>query len=141
MHRYLEPTSEGWAREVREIGPEVLLVGHTHLQFRHHVAGRTIISPGSVGQPRHGDPRAAYLVIEDGTFSFCRVAYRIERTVKALQRSGIKAAAAAILAQLLRTGQPSLFLTSSQREDSRPGPRDPVSYGPRRLPRQLRGVG
>jgi predicted phosphodiesterase len=140
MYRYLEPTSDGWAREVREIGPEVLLVGHTHVQFRHHVAGRTIISPGSVGQPRHGDPRAAYMVIEDGTLSFCRVAYRVERTVEALERSGIETAAAAVLTQLLRTGQPSLFLTSPKRVDGRPEPEDPIIHGPRRLRRQLGGV-
>jgi predicted phosphodiesterase len=141
MYRFLEPTSDGWAREVREIGLQVLLVGHTHLQFRHHVAGRTIISPGSVGQPRHGDPRAAYMVIEDGTFSFCRVAYRVERTVAALERSGIEPAAAAVLTQLLRTGQPSLFLTPPEPVDGRPEPEDPIIHGPRRLRRQLRGVG
>jgi len=137
MYRYLEPTSDGWAREVREIGPEVLLVGHTHLQFRHHVAGRTIVSPGSVGQPRHGDPRAAYMVIEDGTFSFCRVAYRVERTVAALERSGIEPAAAAVLTQLLRTGQPSLFLTPPEPANVRP---DAGVSGPRGLQPQLRGV-
>jgi putative phosphoesterase len=141
MHRYLEPTSDDWAREVREIGPEVLLVGHTHLQFRHHVAGRTIISPGSVGQPRQGDPRAAYMVIEDGTFSFCRAAYRVDRTATALHRSGIEGAAAAILAQLLGTGQPSLFLNASQQVDTRSSPEDRGSHHPRRLQRQLGQVG
>jgi len=138
MYRHLEPTSEDWAREVREIGPEVLLVGHTHMQFRHHVAGRTIISPGSVGQPRHGDARAAYMVIEDGTFSFCRVAYRVERTVAALERSGIEAAAAAALTRLLRSGHPSLFLTP-------PGPAEvrleaPGIKVPRSPQRRLRAV-
>jgi predicted phosphodiesterase len=140
MYRFLEPTSDGWAREVREIGPEVLLVGHSHVQFRHRVAGRTIVSPGSVGQPRHGDPRAAYMVIEDGTFSFCRVAYRVERTVAALERSGIELAAAAVLTQLLRTGQPSLFLTPPERRDDKFAPENPVIRGTRRQPRQLRGV-
>jgi putative phosphoesterase len=139
MYRYLEPTSDGWAREAREIGPEVLLVGHTHLQFRHHAAGRTIISPGSVGQPRHGDARAAYMVIEDGNFSFCRVAYRVERTVAALERSGIEPAAAAVLTQLLRTGQPTLFLTPPA-ADLRIEAREPRSSFPRGLQRQLRGV-
>jgi predicted phosphodiesterase len=140
MYRYLEPTSDGWAREVQEIGPEVLLVGHSHLQFRHHVAGRTIISPGSVGQPRHGDARAAYMVIEDGTFSFCRVAYRVERTVAALERSGIETAAAAVLTQLLRTGQPSLFLTRSGSADVRLYAEDPGNHVPHSLERRLRVV-
>jgi predicted phosphodiesterase len=140
MYRYLEPTSDGWAREVREIGPEVLLVGHTHLQFRHHVAGRTIVSPGSVGQPRHGDARAAYMVIEDGTLSFCRVAYRVERTVGALERSGIEPAATAVLTRLLRTGQPSLFLTPPEPGDVRPDGERPRFYTPRGLQRQQREV-
>jgi putative phosphoesterase len=140
MYRYLEPTSDGWVREVREIGPEVLLVGHSHIQFRHHVAGRTIVSPGSVGQPRQGDPRAAYMVIEDGTFSFCRVAYRVERTVAALERSGIETAAAAFLTQLLRTGEPSLFLTAAPPADTGSGAGYPGIRGPRRMQRQLRGV-
>lgn len=131
MYRYLEPTSDGWTREVQEIGPEVLLVGHSHLQFRHHVAGRTIISPGSVGQPRHGDPRAAYMVIEDGTFSFCRAAYRVERTVTALEHSGIEPAAAAALTQLLRTGQPSLFMTPPEPARIRHAGKDHRFYAPR----------
>ena len=110
LYRHLDPTSDGWSREVLAIGPEVLVVGHSHLQFRHHVGGRTIISPGSVGQPRHGDCRAAYMIIEDGNFMFCRVAYEVERTVADLEHSGIEPAAAAMLVQLLRTGRPSLYL-------------------------------
>lgn len=48
-----------------------------------HLNGRRlIINPGSVGQPRDGDPRAAYGVLdtEAQTFSFCRVPYPIEIT-------------------------------------------------------------
>jgi predicted phosphodiesterase len=139
LYRQLEPTSEGWAREVKEIGPEVLLVGHSHLQFRSHVAGRTIISPGSVGQPRHGDPRAAYLIIEDGNFSFCRVGYRVERTVASLERSGIEPAAAAVLGQLLRTGQPTLFLTPPQGTPVR-SHADDFANLPRALESELRMI-
>lgn len=111
MCNHLPPTAEGWSREVREIGAETLVVGHSHLQFRHHVGGRTILNPGSVGQPRHGDSRAAYMILEDGNLMFCRAAYEVERTVEALERSGVEPAATAALVQLLRTGQPSLYLT------------------------------
>ena len=113
MYGHLQSTADGWSREVREIGPEVLVVGHSHLQFRHHVGGRTILNPGSVGQPRHGDSRAAYMIIEDGNLMFCRAAYDVERTVGALERSGVEPAATAALVQLLRTGRPSLYLTPS----------------------------
>jgi len=130
LNRYLEPSSEAWPKELRNIDPGTMLVGHTHRQFRHYAAGHTILNPGSVGQPRHGDARAAYIAIEDGNFSFCRVAYPVERTIAKLERSGIERAAAATLARLLRTGQPSLFLTPqhgaarSELRDSSLGPVD-----------------
>ena len=141
LYRYLDPASEGWGREVQEIGPEILLVGHTHVQFRHHVAGRTIVSPGSVGQPRQGDPRAAYMVIEDGNFSFCRVVYRVERTIAAMERSGIQPAVVAALNQLLCTGQPSLFMSPSVTAGIRLGTENSVMNRSHSQGQQLRGVG
>jgi predicted phosphodiesterase len=43
---------------------------------------RWLVNPGSVGQPRDGDPRAAWALIdlEGGRAAFRRVAYPIERT-------------------------------------------------------------
>src|SRR5258707_57935 len=39
--------------------------------------GRTLLNPGSVGQPRDGDPRASYLILDldAGTATWGRVAY------------------------------------------------------------------
>ena len=44
--------------------------------------GRRLLNPGSVGQPRDGDPRAAWLLLDfvAGVASFRRVEYDIERT-------------------------------------------------------------
>jgi diadenosine tetraphosphatase ApaH/serine/threonine PP2A family protein phosphatase len=80
------------------------LVGHTHVPSvfaqapdgtvqAHRVMGdaeialarpgyRFILNPGSVGQPRDDDPRAAYLLIDTdrGTASWRRVAYNIAET-------------------------------------------------------------
>ena len=41
---------------------------------------------GSVGQPRDGDPRAAYVVYDAGTqiFTFQRIAYNIEKNQERL---------------------------------------------------------
>lgn len=83
----------------------VLLFGHTHLPFaaartedarlevlladgggtgtRIHLGDgrRCAINPGSVGQPRDGDPRAAYGVFDTATMTmeFRRVSYAVER--------------------------------------------------------------
>lgn len=51
-------------------------------------AGRTLLNPGSVGQPRDGDPRASYAVIdtEARTMTFRRVGYDIAATQAAMRR-------------------------------------------------------
>jgi diadenosine tetraphosphatase ApaH/serine/threonine PP2A family protein phosphatase len=44
--------------------------------------GRLIVNPGSVGQPRDGDPRAAYGLLDTETLAWraCRVAYDVATT-------------------------------------------------------------
>lgn len=44
-----------------------------------------MINVGSVGQPRDGDPRSCYLILDDATVTFRRVDYDIERTVQAIE--------------------------------------------------------
>lgn len=55
--------------------------------------GRYIINPGSVGQPRDGDPRAAFLILdtETCTVEHRRVAYDIHATQKKMRTAGLSA--------------------------------------------------
>jgi diadenosine tetraphosphatase ApaH/serine/threonine PP2A family protein phosphatase len=52
---------------------------------------RWLLNPGSVGQPRDGDPRAAWLLLDLGRrrASFRRVTYDVERTQKAIRAEGL----------------------------------------------------
>ena len=51
---------------------------------------RAIINPGSVGQPRDGDPRASYLIYDDEIgFEFRRVAYDIATTQRKMRANGL----------------------------------------------------
>jgi predicted phosphodiesterase len=61
---------------------------------------RWLLNPGSVGQPRDGDPRAAYLVLDlDARRAlFRRVPYPIERTQEEIREQGLPEALAARLA-------------------------------------------
>jgi predicted phosphodiesterase len=61
---------------------------------------RLLLNPGSVGQPRDGDPRAAWLLLDfERMFgSFRRVAYPIERTQSEMRDAGLPEALAARLA-------------------------------------------
>jgi predicted phosphodiesterase len=105
LYRYLGPDEKAWESEVRSLGVDAVVVGHTHLQFRLAVAGKRVVNPGSVGQPKDGDPRAAYAALENGTVRLARAAYDVERTVAALGASGANGEAVADLTLLLRTGR------------------------------------
>src|SRR4051812_18196059 len=53
--------------------------------------GRWLLNPGSVGQPRDGDPRAAWLELDtdEKVARFHRVAYPIERTQAEIRERGL----------------------------------------------------
>ena len=53
-------------------------------------SGRWLLNPGSVGQPRDGDPRAAYLILEPGRSArFRRVDYDLEQTQAEMREAGL----------------------------------------------------
>jgi putative phosphoesterase len=70
-----------------------LALGHTHVQHQATVDGRLVLNPGSVGQPRDGDPRAAYAVVdtdtEPPTATLHRVEYDVERVQAAVRAAGL----------------------------------------------------
>jgi predicted phosphodiesterase len=97
----------------------LLLVGHSHIalalrwdgeQMSGGLApagtevdlggGRFVLNPGSVGQPRDGDPRAAWLLIDEeaGRAAFRRVPYPIVRAQAAIRAHGLPEGLAARLA-------------------------------------------
>lgn len=70
-------------------GVKRLFSGHTHVQTWAQVgAERWYCNPGSVGQPRDGDPRAAYALVTSTSVVLRRVAYDVDRTIAAMQAAG-----------------------------------------------------
>jgi diadenosine tetraphosphatase ApaH/serine/threonine PP2A family protein phosphatase len=89
----------------------VLLVGHSHVALAFKLAdqrlettiapggtmlelsgdGRWILNPGSVGQPRDGDARASYLLVdhEADRAEYKRVEYPVERTQEEIRAEGL----------------------------------------------------
>ena len=47
---------------------------------------RYIINAGSVGQPRDGDPRACYAIIDTGNIEIVRVPYNVERVQEKMRK-------------------------------------------------------
>jgi diadenosine tetraphosphatase ApaH/serine/threonine PP2A family protein phosphatase len=123
-HRFLayvyELTYEDNLHNLRDRQVPVCFYGHTHVQLSHVLqpAGPSklpgprelvldrrhhwLVNPGSVGQPRDGDVRAAYALWwpESGQLVTRRVAYDITRTITALRCAGLPGQ----LADRLRVG-------------------------------------
>ena len=114
--------SEEAARATFELtSAPLVLVGHSHVALalaidghdvaggvkhggtRIELAGRWLVNPGSVGQPRDGDPRAAWLLADLGEASaaFRRVLYPVERT----QAEMVEARLPPLLAARLAVGE------------------------------------
>lgn len=67
-----------------------LFSGHTHVQMRADFKKRGYCNPGSVGQPRDGDCRAAYATLDGETIGLHRVAYDIDRAATAMKAAGFE---------------------------------------------------
>jgi diadenosine tetraphosphatase ApaH/serine/threonine PP2A family protein phosphatase len=48
---------------------------------------KTMVNVGSVGQPRDGDKRSCYVVLEDGQITFRRVLYDMEKTIQKIYQT------------------------------------------------------
>ncbi|WP_144904642.1 metallophosphoesterase family protein [Halobellus captivus] len=72
---------------------DVLVTGHTHVQGHKQFEEGTVMNPGSVGQPRDGDPRAAYAVVDldDQSVDERRVEYDIDAVAEAVADAGLPA--------------------------------------------------
>ena len=68
-----------------------MFLGHTHIQHKASIDGRLILNPGSVGQPRDGDPQAAYAVVDPDTneATLHRVPYDRDAAQEAIQEAGL----------------------------------------------------
>jgi diadenosine tetraphosphatase ApaH/serine/threonine PP2A family protein phosphatase len=103
-------SDEAAAATLERASHPLVLVGHSHAAL--HVTldgdtvdgglaphgteldltrGRTLLNPGSVGQPRDGDPRAAYLLLDLDArrATFHRVGYDIARTQAEIRDAGL----------------------------------------------------
>lgn len=72
-----------------DISQRIFFTGHTHRQQIESLREKIWCNPGSVGQPRDGDPRAAYALLSpNGEIELRRVAYDIDATVEAMAAAG-----------------------------------------------------
>lgn len=94
-----------WQSELVEAQhPDILFVGHTHVPMVTQFQRTLVINPGSVGQPRDGDPWAAYAIWQDGSVALRRAAYDLEKTIRAFESLALEPQIRQRLVQELQTG-------------------------------------
>lgn len=89
------------------LGAAVAVYCHIHRGYVRQIGKFTVANTGSVGLPDDGDPRASYLLVEEGRCSHRRVDYDLQRAVASLRESGVPAVidvAAQYLSGLRPTG-------------------------------------
>jgi putative phosphoesterase len=106
------PAAEATDAELETIygslGQPVIVFGHTHRPSIRSITGHPelLINTGSVGLSYDGDPRASYLLLDEGTPSIRRVEYNIEKELTALASCGLPGAT--WTAKILRTSSPQM---------------------------------
>ena len=68
-----------------------VVLGHTHLPMRRAFGPGLLVNPGSVGQPRDGDPRAAWGLLDTARRSFevRRVPYDVDGVARTIRKVGL----------------------------------------------------
>lgn len=105
MDEYAPAEVDFWQRRLQHVEADVVCVGHTHQPYVLEVGNKLVINPGSVGQPRDGDPRASYAVLEGFSVELKRVEYPIEETVESLLACNLPEDARDQLIEVLRNGK------------------------------------
>jgi len=84
IDEYLREPNEEYFSKIKG---ESFVSGHTHIQLLQKYSCKTYCNPGSVGQPRDNDPRAAFAVY-DGEFTLHRVKYDMQKVFELMDKAG-----------------------------------------------------
>jgi putative phosphoesterase len=74
-----------------QLDAQVIVLGHTHYPMVRKVRNRLLVNPGSCGQPRDGDQRASYAILDTQTVAVRieRVGYDLEQVIASARSCGL----------------------------------------------------
>ncbi len=79
---------EDAARELGGVAADLVVCGHTHVQYDRRVGQMRLVNAGSVGMPYEGSPDARWALLEEGTVELVATAYDAEAALERLERAG-----------------------------------------------------
>lgn len=114
-----------WTKRVENADADIVCVGHTHMQFFIPGEPTSVLNPGTVGQPRDGDPRPAYAIIEDNQVKLKRIEYDPEETLGAFDQLDVPDRAKWMYRECLERGKLPASLKLPPIEQDPPAPTTP----------------
>ena len=72
----------------QDIQADVIFTGHTHVPYVKKLEDTILVNPGSVGEPRDGDPRASFATFDTitGQVRLGRIEYDMTETREILKK-------------------------------------------------------
>lgn len=84
LDEYLDPDDDYFDH----LDGDVFVSGHSHVQTLRRFGEKVYCNPGSVGQPRDGDPRAGFAVFDGEDFQLHRVEYDMQKVFDLMDAAG-----------------------------------------------------
>lgn len=107
LYKYVPSGSSDWDAEVDCLSTDVLLVGHTHVPLVRSTGDAIVVNPGSLGQPKRGNPLACYAIWDRG-IELHSFEYPVAKTVARIERMPVPRRIRADLIATLQSGAPVL---------------------------------
>lgn len=107
------PQTDHWDSEGRRGEVDIILVAGGHVSCGMRVGSTLLANPGSLGQPRSGEPVASYAVLKDGKLGFRSYHYPVNVTAEKVRAMPISAGIRSELIAILRTGSVPLERSQS----------------------------
>lgn len=95
LWEYVDPRthSDLFGHYLAKLQVRVIGLGHTHVPYAWKEEGKVVFNPGSVGQPRDGDPKASFAVLsfdeQEVRVEIRRVEYDIQKAAEKIREAGL----------------------------------------------------
>jgi putative phosphoesterase len=88
---YPDRPQEHLAAWLENSGVQCIFMGHTHQPFVRKLSQGLVVNPGSLGQPKDGDPRPSYALVNLVSLKakIVRLDYDLEKEAELLQEAGM----------------------------------------------------
>lgn len=90
IDEYLYENGENLLEITKDFSENVIISGHTHIPYVKKVEDKYFINAGSVGKPKHGNPKSTYVIVdldEEIKVTIEEVSYNYEKMVSDIEKN------------------------------------------------------